>query len=315
MKHTHAQILAFALALTTSVAIVSFEVVSGQGQSPGGPKTSGTENPSRVKPTILLTDRRTTAGETAAALKLAAENNTALRYELIWTFGGKQQHGWYLYTPLIGRLLKTEADSNSPGFALALAQWQAKSGLAQTGVLDEDSLYAMVAEWQAARIQNREIAAPESLLTAPLADFYDPERLEELRQVERQTYAAYRRMVAAAIADLDLGLTHVGKDQLAPEEKYLKIISSFRSREYQEKLRRETPNAGRAGLAVNSPHFTGRALDLYVGGEPVETKDANRAIQVQTRVYKWLVRNADRFGFRPYYYEPWHWEYVEAVGK
>jgi len=22
------------------------------------------------------------------------------------------------------------------------------------------------------------------------------------------------------------------------------------------------------------------------------------------------VLNADRFGFRPYCYEPWHWEYV-----
>ena len=65
-----------------------------------------------------------------------------------------------------------------------------------------------------------------------------------------------------------------------------------------------------AGLAVNSPHFTGRALDLYVGGEPVDTRDSNRAVQVQTPVYQWLVLNADRFGFRPYCYEPWHWEYV-----
>jgi len=43
----------------------------------------------------------------------------------------------------------------------------------------------------------------------------------------------------------------------------------------------------------------------------VSTADANRAVQVQTRVYLWLVRNAERFGFRPYFYEPWHWEYVK----
>jgi len=119
---------------------------------------------------------------------------------------------------------------------------------------------------------------------------------------------------AAAIADRSLGLARVGKGakaQLAPGEKYLKIISAFRSREYQEQLRRESPSAGSAGLAVNSPHFTGRALDLYVGGDPVDTTDSNRAIQVQTRVYKWLVRNAERFGFRPYFYEPWHWEYSQ----
>ena len=24
----------------------------------------------------------------------------------------------------------------------------------------------------------------------------------------------------------------------------------------------------------------------------------------------WLVQNADKFGFRPYFYEPWHWEYA-----
>jgi LAS superfamily LD-carboxypeptidase LdcB len=119
-------------------------------------------------------------------------------------------------------------------------------------------------------------------------------------------------MIAAAVAEPSLGLKGTAAGELAPEEKYLKIVSSFRSREYQEDLRRQSPNSGRAGLAVNSPHFTGRALDLYVGGEPVETKDANRAAQVQTKVYLWLVKNADRFGFKPYYYEPWHWEYVGA---
>ena len=136
-----------------------------------------------------------------------------------------------------------------------------------------------------------------------------------MRQVERETYAAYKRMVAAACADPSLGLKHTVSGELAPEEKFFKIVSAFRSREYQEHLRQQSPNAGRAGLAVNSPHFTGRALDLYVGGEPVETKDANRAAQVQTNVYRWLVRNADKFGFRPYYYEPWHWEYVGTAAK
>jgi len=101
-------------------------------------------------------------------------------------------------------------------------------------------------------------------------------------------------------------------DDLKPKGQYLKIVSAFRSREYQENLRRQSPNAGSAGLAVNnSPHFTGRALDLYVGGSPVDTKDSNRAIQVNTPAYRWLVENAERFGFRPYFYEPWHWEYVK----
>jgi zinc D-Ala-D-Ala carboxypeptidase len=240
----------------------------------------------------------------------AAARNAQLRTDLKWIFGSKQQRGWYLYTPLISRLLDTKRDPASNEFAKALARWQKKSGLTPSGVLDEESLYKIIAGWQDKRLKDRTLAQAHQLITAPSSDFYDPERLDELRQVERETYKAYRRMVAAAIDEKSLGLAHVSKRELAPSEKYLKIISAFRSREYQEKLRRESPNAGSAGLAVNSPHFTGRALDLYVGGEPVETKDPNRAIQVETRVYQWLVRKAGRYGFQPYFYEPWHWEYV-----
>jgi hypothetical protein len=233
-----------------------------------------------------------------------------LKYELSWAFGGKQQRGWYLYTPLISRMLETDKDAATDDFASSLARWQSASGVEASGVLDEDTLYRMVSEWQGARLRNKVDARPDELLVAPTSDFYDPSRPDELRQVERETYAAYKRMVAAAVADPSLGLKRTASGELAAEEKFFKIVSSFRSREYQENLRRQSPNSGRAGLAVNSPHFTGRALDLYVGGEPVETKDANRALQVQTATYRWLVRNADRFGFRPYYYEPWHWEYV-----
>jgi LAS superfamily LD-carboxypeptidase LdcB len=242
----------------------------------------------------------------------AAARNTALKYELSWAFGGKQQRGWYLYAPLISRELGTEKDSATDGFASALSRWQEGAGLEPDGVLDEQTLYRFVTEWQSARLKDKTPARAEQLLLAPTSDFYDPSRPDELRQVERETYAAYKRMVAAALADPSSGLKGTASGELAPEEKYLKIVSSFRSREYQENLRRQSPNSGRAGLAVNSPHFTGRALDLYVGGEPVETKDSNRAAQVQTKAYRWLVRNADRFGFRPYYYEPWHWEYVGA---
>ncbi|HYJ85285.1 MAG TPA: D-alanyl-D-alanine carboxypeptidase family protein [Pyrinomonadaceae bacterium] len=246
----------------------------------------------------------------APTVGAAAARNAQLRTELKWLFGGKPQRGWYLYTALISRLLDTKRDPGSDEFAKALARWQKKSGLTPSGVLDDTSFYKIIAEWQSRRLKDRTPAQPQQLITAPSSDFYDPERLDELRQVERETYAAYKRMVAAAIGDKSMGLAHVNKKELARSEKYLKIISSYRSREYQEKLRRESPNAGSAGLAVNSPHFTGRALDLYVGGEPVETNDPNRAIQVQTRVYQWLVKNAGRYGFQPYFYEPWHWEYV-----
>jgi LAS superfamily LD-carboxypeptidase LdcB len=219
-------------------------------------------------------------------------------------FGGKQQRGWYLYKPLISALVGTNQPADTNEFAAAISRWQARQRLSPTGVLDEESIYAMVGHWQSLRIRDRSYPQPDQLVTGSLEDFYDQSRPEELRQVHRETYTAYKQMILAAKADPLVGPT------LAGNAKYLKIISSFRSREYQEKLRRESPNAGRAGLAINSPHFTGRALDIYVGGEPVETKDSNRSIQIQTPVYLWLTRNAHRFGFRPYFYEPWHWEYV-----
>jgi hypothetical protein len=238
----------------------------------------------------------------------AAAENARLKTEMEWTFGGKTQHGWYLYSSLIKELLGTDKNEDSTGFALALSRWQKSNGLAPRGVLDTETLLHIIGVWQSRRIKDKRVPPADKLLTAPIADFYDPTRAEELRKVEPQTYAAYKRMVAAAARALKLERERDGG--LAPTEQYLKIVSAFRSPEYQEKLRQQSPDSGPAGLARVSPHFTGRALDLYVGGDPVSTEDGNRALQVNTRVYKWLVRNAQKFGFYPYFYEPWHWEYV-----
>lgn len=256
------------------------------------------QSPRPVRKTSAVS---TVSTSSTSAFAAAATTNVTLRNDLTWTFGGKQQRGWYLYDLLIGKTLNTKHDPITSNFAASVASWQKRRGIRADGVLEQDALMAMVSQWQGNRLKNRAPATPDQLLTAPPSDFYDPSRAEELRQVERSTYAAYKEMIAAAKDDLKLEHT----------SSYLKIISSYRSREYQENLRRKSPNAGSAGLAVNnSPHFTGRALDLYVGGDPVDTKDANRAIQVNTPAYRWLVQNAERFGFRPYFYEPWHWEYV-----
>jgi zinc D-Ala-D-Ala carboxypeptidase len=243
-----------------------------------------------------------TVKDDSAGFKSAANRNSQLKNNLQWVFGSKSQTGWYLYVPLIQHLIETEAEPDTEQFALALSKWQQTSNLEPNGVLENETLQKMVQYWQSRRL-NRSIYPDESeLVTAPIADFYDPTRAAELLKVQRETYAAYQKMVAAAMADKSLKLSH--------EENFLKIVSSFRSREYQEQLRQQSPNSGRAGLAVNSPHFTGQALDLYVGGEPVTTRDENRAVQIKTPVYRWLVKNAEKFGFYPYYYEPWHWEYA-----
>ncbi|HEY9404027.1 MAG TPA: D-alanyl-D-alanine carboxypeptidase family protein [Pyrinomonadaceae bacterium] len=247
--------------------------------------------------------------ESAPALASPAEEqNRTLKDSLRWTFGGKQQRGWAIYVPLIQQLIGTDEDAASAGFAESLARWQKRAGLGASGVLDEATLMRMISTWQGQRVRSSTYPQPDQLLTVPATEFWDSSRADDLRKVERQTYAAYRRMLAAAMSDSSLQLASRG-GELDASEKYLKIISAFRSREYQDRLRKLEPGAGRAALAVNSPHFTGRALDLYVGGEPTITKDPNRALQTQTRAYRWLVRNARRFGFCPYFYEPWHWEY------
>lgn len=245
-----------------------------------------------------------------ADLKNAVEQNSQLKNNLKWTFGSKKQTGWYLYVPLIQQLIGTEEKPEADKFAVALAKWQQKSSLEPNGILDSETLYRMIEFWQSQRINSSIYPQENELLTAPIADFYDPTREAELLKVKREAFTAFKKLVAAAVADKSLKLKAYKSGNLAEGEKFLKIISAFRSREYQEKLRQKSPNSGRAGLALNSPHFTGCALDIYVGGEPVTTKDENRAIQIETPVYKWLVKNAAKFGFYPYYYEPWHWEYA-----
>ena len=246
----------------------------------------------------------------SSAFSKAAMENARLRNSLAWTFGGKTQTGWTIYAPLIANTIGTEAEPDTSDIALALSRWQSTSNLPSTGVLDNATLESFTKYWQSRRLGRFGVIAGDSLLFAPITESFDLTRSPDLLQVEGETYAAYKKMITAAAKDLkhELSLTPTG--ELAPNEKFLRIVSAYRSPEYQEALRRKEPNAGRAALAKNSPHSTGHALDIYVGGEPVKTLDSNRLIQVQTPVYRWLVKNAQKFGFYPYFYEPWHWEYV-----
>ena len=277
--------------------ILSDSDVYAQRARTSGPSVTKTASGTKVY------DRRFEFGKAAA-------ENARLRNSLQWTFGGKAQNGWNIYVPLISDTIGTDSGPDSAEFALAISKWQERSGLASTGVLDRDTLESFTKYWQSQRLGRAGLSSTDSLLVAPIGEFFDPTRSPDLLQLERETYAAYKRMIAAAAKDLLRELKITNSGGLASDEKFLRIISAYRSPEYQESLRKKEPNAGRAALAVNSPHSTGHALDIYVGGEPVKTLDSNRLVQIQTPAYKWLVKNARRFGFYPYFYEPWHWEYV-----
>lgn len=249
-------------------------------------------------------------GMKAGSFRDAAKQNAELRYALKWTFGRKAQRGWFLYTALIQKTVENEASADSEGFAESISKWQKRNRLPVTGLVDKKTLFSLIKHWQSRRIKPIRIAKEYQLLSAPISDFFDPTRDSDLLKVENETYKAYKRLIGAAVADKSLGLEIAEDGTLSEEEKFLKIVSSYRSPAYQASLRKKQPGASRAQIAFTSPHFTGKALDIYVGGEPVTTKDFNRAIQVETPVYKWLVTNAEKFGFQPYFYEPWHWEYV-----
>ena len=249
--------------------------------------------------------------ESSSRFAGAAMENVRLRSSIQWSFG-RQQTGWEIYTSLIGKTIGTEKNFDTPEFAKAVSKWQANNAIEPTGIIDNATFDAFIKEWQSERLKNWSYPEESVLYYAPITDFYDSTRDPELLKLDAATYIAYKKMVMAAAKDLKGVLKVTPKGELAPEEKMLRIVSAFRSREYQAELRRREPNAGRAALAMNSPHSSGHALDIYVGGKPVSTKDENRLIQVQTPVYKWLVKNANKFGFYNYFYEPWHWEYVPS---
>src|SRR5712691_7272187 len=231
MKHSRVQLAVFFTGLAAFVAVGLLDTGTSRGQSHDAAKPAGAAVKLRVKPTAAIRRAKSPKDSAPASLAFAAAamRNALLCNELNWTFGGKQQRGWYLYAPLISRLLDTEHGTASNGFALALSWWQEKSGLRPSGVLDEETLYAMISEWQGRRVKEHAFARPDQLVTAPASDFYDPSRPDELRQVERETYAAYKLMIAAAAADPSLGLALGAEIEVVPAEKYLKILSSFRT--------------------------------------------------------------------------------------
>ncbi|HEY2867232.1 MAG TPA: D-alanyl-D-alanine carboxypeptidase family protein [Pyrinomonadaceae bacterium] len=264
---------------------------------------TGDSRPMRVVPT--------SATVTAAArFAGAATENSQLENTLSWTFSGKTQTGWLIYEPLIAQTIGTNSAGGTADFAFALSKWQSAHNMTGNGILDESTLEALRGSWQSQRLGRSDFAGDDKLITAPISDFYDPTRSPDLLRVERETYVAYKRMLAAAAKDLAGQVRFTRDGSLASDEKFFKIVSAFRSQDYQDQLRARSPGSGRGALAMHSAHNTGQALDLYVGGEPVTTKDPNRLIQVQTPAYKWLVKNASKFGFYNYYFEPWHWEYV-----
>ncbi len=239
----------------------------------------------------------------------AARANAASLQTLAWSPFGRPETGWATYAPLIGREINTSCAPGTPGFALALAQWETARHLAADGVLNATVFTALrnAIELRRPFVQVSakgvcpEPPAPGALASATLAEDYGGKPV----QLRAGALAAYRQMADAARRE---------DPAIAADPRNLTIFSGFRSPADDDARCTRENNCDNVVRSTCSAHRTGLAMDLYVGQAPGFTPDssaeANRAFMTTTPAYRWLVANADRFGFVPYPFEPWHWEWT-----
>lgn len=239
----------------------------------------------------------------------AARANAVSLRTLAWAPFGRSEAGWETYAPLIARELRTGCAPDTPGFAAALAAWQARQRLPADGAMTPATFARLKGIIQTRRpfvrlsAQHRCPAPPaaSALTPADSAEGYGGKAI----LLRPGALAAYRRMISAARAE---------DPAIAADPRNLTIFSGFRSPAYDAARCASEHNCNGVVRASCSPHRTGLAMDLYVGEAPGfgpdSSADANRLFMSHTPAYRWLVANADRFGFVPYAFEPWHWEWT-----
>lgn len=240
----------------------------------------------------------------------AAHANVQTLYDLQWSPFGRAEWGWGTYLPLIRHELRTACGPAQPGFAIALAEFQGRYGLPQTGVFDEETFRVFRGVWQERRPFVMARVAGECPDPPPIRElaylFQEEEHADRMTRVARRdALEAYREMVAAARAEVP---------EIAADPELLQIFSSYRDPEADAARCAAEGNCDGVRRAACSPHRTGTAFDLYVGqleGRGVDdTSAVSRRHMSRSPAYLWLVQNAHRFGFTPYVFEPWHWEWI-----
>jgi D-alanyl-D-alanine carboxypeptidase len=233
----------------------------------------------------------------------ASQNAASLNTMIVQPFGAPEP-GWEVYAPLIAHEVGTACGPQTAGFAAAFSRWQAAHGLSVTGQVDAPALSILARTWLLRRPFVRAMKsgcptppAPQSLATAAAAESFGGKTI----QARPAVLAAYRRMIAAARAQIGV----------APP--LLTIASAYRGPD-EEAARCADGSCGTPAKARCSAHRTGLALDLYLGaapgGQPFSTAYEDRLFLSRTPAYRWLAAHADQFGFTPYPFEPWHWEWT-----
>jgi len=127
-----------------------------------------------------------------------------------------------------------------------------------------------------------------------------PGVLGQARRLHTLAAQAFTGMAAAVERDLGLALA---------------IASGWRAHRWESREQYEavlvkrfgSVREGRKWLAYNSPHETGLAMDIGVGG--LWPSRSTAPAQKQQPLHRWLVEHAHEHGWHPYKVEPWHWEY------
>ena len=241
--------------------------------------------------------------------------NAISLHSLEWAPFGASEWGWETYVPLIQKELGTNCAPNSPAFAYRLARFQAAHGLQPSGWFDQPTFQTFRGLWQERRPfimgRVRQEPCPDPPPLYQLGYLVESEEHADrlTRLLRRDVLDAYRQLVAAARAEVP---------EVASNPELLQIFSGFRDPEADAARCAAQGNCDGLRRASCSAHRTGTAVDLYVGqmaGLGVDnTSPESRLYMSRTPTYRWLVRNAGRFGFTPYVYEPWHWEWISPTG-
>ena len=275
----------------------------------GGPEDAAAPGAATKPTTIVVKPAVAASCARGGAWTQAAAANGASLHDLAWSLTSRDVVGWEIYTPLIGHELASACPPDSPGFAMALAGWQGAHGLPASGLMDPTSFEAiwvtMLRRRPFVRAMSSGCPPPAAASDLELARPDETFAGQSTVMAGREALQAYRTMLAAARADAPA---------IRDDPRALKIISGFRAPQADGgycPLGQTCSNLTRAHC---SAHRTGRAFDLYLGAapgrDPTSTEDDNRLYQSQTLAYRWLVDHAAQYGFLPYPYEPWHWEWA-----
>ena len=237
----------------------------------------------------------------------AAARNAGTLHSLSWAPFRRAELGWETYVPLIAHEIGSTCSPTSSGFASALARWQRSHHLRDSGEFDAAVFARMNGVWQLVRpLAMRGAGCPAPADESTLANGRPGEGYSgKPVQLTPDAFAAYRRLVRDARAE---------DPAIRADPRYLTIVSAYRSPAHDAERCATENNCEGIVRARCSVHSTGRAIDFYVGEapgyDPTSTADPNRLVMSRSPAYLWLVANARNYGFIPYPFEPWHWEWV-----